>query len=77
MSMYGSQPGWTEFTFINYPTRPNYVRPQLFVYPVDSFPTSDRPYRGELAAIQAFLAARAAVEPPRGRRDRSRSQPCR
>lgn len=59
MTMYGSLPGWTEFTFMGYLVASNIERPQIFVYPVDSFPASGSPADTVLAAIQAFLAARA------------------
>jgi hypothetical protein len=62
MSMYGSLPGWTQFTFMNYPllsASSYYAMPQIFVYPVDGFPKSGSIVDQQLSAIQSFLAARA------------------
>jgi hypothetical protein len=61
MSMFGSEPGRTEFTLYDYPATPAYRYGELNVIPVDSFPGTNTVSDQVLANLQAFLAARAPL----------------
>jgi hypothetical protein len=56
LSMYGSQPGYTQFSFINYPVTLNRTPPQVFIYPVATFPATGTISDERLAEVKAFLA---------------------
>jgi hypothetical protein len=56
LSMYGSQPGYTRFSFINYPITVNRTSPQIYIYPVDTFPAVDTVLGEQLEEIKTFLA---------------------
>ena len=62
MSMFGSQPGGTVFTFIDYPVTRSYGQAVVRIIPVDTFPGADTVSDQRLAELQAFLAAHAPLE---------------
>ena len=62
MSMYGSEPGMTIFSFLDYPVPHPYGRPAVRVIPVDTFPGTDTISDQLLAQLQAFLTQRPPLE---------------
>ncbi len=62
MNMFGSQPGATVFTFIDYPVTRSYGQAVVRIMPVDTFPGTDTVSDQRLAQLQAFLAAHAPLE---------------
>ena len=62
MSMFGSQPGATVFSFIDYPVTRPYGNAVIRVIPVDTFPGTNTMSDQALARLQAFLAAQTPLE---------------
>lgn len=61
MSMYGSLPGSTVFTLVDYPVTRPYGDAVIRIFPVESFPGTDSFSDQVLAQLQAFLAAQAPL----------------
>lgn len=62
MSMFGSEPGMTVFSFLDFPVQRPYGQPVLRVLAVDTFPCTDTISDQLLRELQAFLSQRPPLE---------------
>ncbi|HEX3053575.1 MAG TPA: hypothetical protein VHP83_23145 [Aggregatilineaceae bacterium] len=61
MTMYGSLPGSTVFSFYDYPVTRFYGQPEIRIFPVDTFPGANSITDQVLVQLQQFLASRPAL----------------